>query len=247
MKIQRILHFFEGIARRMAFLFRRPVYVTLMGGPGAGKGTVAQSLAPQMGLAHLSTGALMRREVAQNTPLGQKIDKIMKAGKLVPDEIVFELLKAELERPSNWRGAILDGFPRTLAQAQWLSALFPSWGVRLTAAIQLDVPEADILERLSGRRVCSNTACGNTYHVKFNPPKKDGICDKCQSKLIQRADDKPEVVLARLEEYRSVQAPILDHFKAFPYVLVVLSTTNSTKPEYVVATCKSQIEARAKL
>lgn len=244
MKLPRFL---LGIARSVVFLFRRPIYVTLMGGPGAGKGTVAQSLAPQLGLAHLSTGALMRREVAENTPLGQKIDKIMKAGKLVPDEIVFELLKAELERPANWRGAILDGFPRTLAQAQWLSALFPSWGVRLTSAIQLDVPESDILERLSGRRVCSNSACGTTYHVKFNPPRQEGICDKCQSKLVLRADDKPEVVRARLEEYRVAQAPILEHFKKTPYVLFVLSTTNSTKPEYVVATCKSQIQARARL
>lgn len=241
MKIPRFL---TGFARSLVFLFRRPIYVTLMGGPGAGKGTVAQSLAPQLGLAHLSTGALMRREVAQNTPLGQKIEKIMKAGKLVPDEIVFKLLEQELERPANWRGAILDGFPRTRAQAEWLSALFGKWYTRLTVAVQLEVSEADIIERLSGRRVCSNTTCGNTYHVKFNPPKNEGVCDKCKSALTQRADDKPEVVLARLVEYRAAQAPILEYYKHVGG-LWSIHTTNANTPAQVLANVKSAVLASA--
>ena len=241
----KITRFLIGFARSLVFLFRRPIYVTLMGGPGAGKGTVAQTLAPELGLAHLSTGALMRREVEKKTPLGQSIEKIMKAGKLVPDEIVFKLLEQELERPANWRGAILDGFPRTRAQAEWLTALFGKWHTRLTVAVQLEVPEADIIERLSGRRVCSNTSCGTTYHVTFNPPKTEGVCDKCQSALMQRADDKPEVVLARFVEYRAAKAPILAYYGEVGG-LRSIHTTNKNTPAQVLANVKSAVLASSK-
>lgn len=236
--------FLLGLVRQLVFMYRTPIFVSIMGGPGAGKGTVAQSLAPELGLAHLSTGALMRREVELKTPVGQSIDKIMKSGKLVPDLIVFALLRRELERPANWGGVILDGFPRTRAQAEWLSALFPKWNTRLTAAIQLDVPEADIIERLSGRRVCSNTGCGATYHVKFNPPRKEGVCDKCSSALTRRSDDDPDVIRKRLQEYRAAQGPILEHYR-MEGSLVAIQATNSSTPAEVLAKVKSAVLERA--
>ncbi len=238
-----MMRFLLSLVRHLVFMYRPPVYVALMGGPGAGKGTVAQSLAPELGLAHLSTGALMRREVELKTPVGQVIDKIMKSGKLVPDPIVFALLREELERPANWRGAILDGFPRTRVQAQWLSTFFPQWNTRLTAGIQLDVPEADIIERLSGRRVCSNTSCGTTYHVKFNPPQKDGVCDKCSSPLKQRSDDHPDVIRQRLVEYEAAQGPILEHYRS-EGSLVVIQATNASTPAQVLEKVKAAVLAR---
>lgn len=232
-----------NLVRHVVFMYRTPIFVSIMGGPGAGKGTVAQTLAPELGLTHLSTGALMRRQVELKTPVGQAIEKIMKSGKLVPDPIVFALLREELERPANWRGAILDGFPRTRAQAEWLSAFFPKWNTRLTAAIQLDVPEADIIERLSGRRTCSNSKCGATYHIKFNPPKREGICDVCSSELTRRADDDPAVIRKRLEEYRAAHGPVLEHFR-MEGSLVAIQATNASTPAQVLAQVKAAVLQR---
>lgn len=219
--------------RNVTWRFHRPRYITLLGGPGAGKGTVAVELAPALSLTHLSTGALIRKEIAAGSDFGKQVKDLIEKGQLAPDHLVMQILVRALRAPENAGGVILDGFPRTLAQAQMLDELLASWGVGLEKAIWLELTEADLIERLSLRRTCSNQSCGRSYHLRFEPPKDPGHCDACQSALYQRKDDAPEAILTRLATYREESAPLRKYYQGTKGgVLAFLNPTNSmTKKE----------------
>jgi len=202
------------LVRTFVWRFAKPRFITLMGGPGAGKGTVATGLAPELGLSHASTGALMRKEIEEGTDFGMQVKDAMAKGNLVPDHLVMQILERTLRAPQIKGGVILDGFPRTLEQAVMLDRLLSSWGVALEKAIWLELTEADLIERLSMRRTCSNKKCGRTYHLKFDPPKVADICDDCGSPLIQRDDDKPSSIRTRLATYRTESAPLRTYYQA---------------------------------
>jgi len=183
--------------------------ILLLGPPGAGKGTQAAALEQRWGVPHISTGDMLRAEVRQGSELGEKVQRYMEAGELVPDQIMVSMMGERLSQPDAQRGYILDGFPRTVAQAEALGAMLPE-GRGIEAAIDLQVPEEEIIRRLSGRLVCPK--CDAIYQVDTRPPKQAGVCDKCGSPLIQREDDRPEAVRRRLEVYRQQTQPLLDYY-----------------------------------
>ena len=183
----------------------------LLGAPGAGKGTQAQRLAARFGVPQISTGDMLRAARREGTPLGKKAEGFMNAGQLVPDEVVVGLVEERLGKDDAKAGFILDGFPRTIPQAQALDAVLKKLGRDPLRVIDVQVPEATLLERLGGRLSCPK--CGATYHVKLNPPKQAGICDACGGPLITRADDQPEAISQRLREYHDKTAPLVDHYR----------------------------------
>jgi adenylate kinase len=178
----------------------------LLGPPGAGKGTQAKLLASELHVPHISTGDMFRDHKARGTPLGKKVQAIMDAGGLVTDDITNEMVKERLGRPDVANGFILDGYPRTTAQAQYLDLLLHSMGRSITRCLSYEVPEELLVDRMSGRRSCPK--CGTVYHVTQNPPKRDGYCDRDDAGLLQRADDKPETVRKRLQEYAAKTEPL---------------------------------------
>ncbi len=178
----------------------------LLGPPGAGKGTQAKLLASELRVPHISTGDMFRDHKARGTPLGKKVQAIMDAGGLVTDDITNEMVKERLGRPDVANGFILDGYPRTTAQAQYLDLLLHSMGRSITRCLSYEVPEELLVDRMSGRRSCPK--CGTVYHVTQNPPKRDGYCDRDDAGLLQRADDKPETVRKRLQEYAAKTEPL---------------------------------------
>lgn len=182
--------------------------LVFLGPPGAGKGTQAKRLSQELGLLHISTGDLLREAVRNKTDLGLKAKEYMDRGELVPDDLIIAMIEEVLPEGG---GVIFDGFPRTIAQARALDDLLQKKGLTLNAVIYFEVDDEKVVERLSGRRVCKT--CGAVYHVKFNPPKEDEICDKCGSPLIQREDDKEEVVRNRLKVYRDQTAPLIDYYR----------------------------------
>ena len=182
--------------------------LVFLGPPGAGKGTQAKRLARDLGLVHISTGDILREAVKNQTPLGRKAKEYMDRGELVPDDLIIALIE-EVMPPEG--GVIFDGFPRTIAQAEALDQMLSRKGFKLDAVILFDVPDEVVVERLSGRRVCPS--CGAVYHIKFNPPKEDEVCDKCRTKLVQREDDREEVVRNRLEVYRKQTAPLIEYYE----------------------------------
>ncbi len=182
--------------------------LVFLGPPGAGKGTQAKRLARDLDLVHISTGDILREAVKNQTPLGMKAKEYMDRGELVPDDLIIALIE-EVMPPEG--GVIFDGFPRTIAQAEALDRMLSRKGLRLDAVVLFDVPDEVVVERLSGRRVCPG--CGAVYHVKFSPPKEDEICDRCGAKLIQREDDREEVVRNRLEVYRKQTAPLIEYYE----------------------------------
>jgi adenylate kinase len=185
----------------------------LLGPPGAGKGTQAKKLTDERGLVQLSTGDMLRAEVASGSPLGLEAKKVMDAGQLVSDAIVIGMIDKRTDQPDCAKGFVLDGFPRTEPQAEALDAMLAKKGKKIDAVIELSVDEAALVERISGRFTCAK--CGTGYHDKFARPKKDGICDKCGStEFVRRADDNAETVKARLVAYRKQTAPILPYYKA---------------------------------
>jgi len=181
--------------------------LVLLGAPGAGKGTQASRLAEHYGIPHISTGDIFRQNLKDETPLGLKAKVYMDSGLLVPDELTVELLMDRISAEDCENGYILDGFPRTLGQAHALDS-----SETVDACVDVDVPDELIIERMSGRRVCP--ACGEPFHVKFNPPVKEGLCDKCGTELITRADDTLETVEKRLSVYHEQTAPLIDHYLA---------------------------------
>lgn len=177
----------------------------LLGAPGAGKGTLAAYLIDKMGVPSVSTGNILREAISNNTPLGKKAKEFMDAGQLVPDELVINLLSERISEDDCKNGFILDGFPRTIPQAQALDKI-----TNIDCALSLEVPDNVIEGRMTGRRVCLK--CGATYHIKANPPKKEGVCDKCNDELHVRKDDKPDVVKHRLDTYHEQTEPLKDYY-----------------------------------
>jgi len=184
------------------------VILVFLGPPGAGKGTQAKLLSQRMGFLHLSTGDLLREAVKNQTPLGKKAKEYMDRGELVPDELIVQLIEETMPKDGN---VILDGFPRTVNQALALEEMLRVKGEKISKVLFFDVPDEVIIDRLSGRRVCSK--CSAVYHVKYNPPKVEGVCDLCGGTLVQRDDDKEEVVRKRLEVYRKQTQPLVEFYQ----------------------------------
>jgi len=182
----------------------------LMGLPGAGKGTQAERIVGKYGLPHISTGDMFRTAIKEETELGKKAKSYMDAGELVPDDVTIGIVRERLGKADCQKGFLLDGFPRTTAQAEALDNLLADMGRRIDAVLYIDVDRDSLLERLTGRRICSQ--CGATYHITLNPPKEEGVCDKCGGQLYQRDDDKIETVKTRLEVNEKQQKPLLDFY-----------------------------------
>ena len=187
------------------------MHILLMGPPGAGKGTQAANLVKEFGIPHISTGDMFRAAVKEGTELGLQAKACMDAGKLVPDEVTIGIVKERLAKPDCKKGFILDGFPRTVEQADALTGILKELGLSLTAALNITVPAADLIERAVGRRICKS--CGATYHVKFNPSKKAGVCDTCAGELYQRADDSEETMKNRLSVYEAQTKPLIAYYE----------------------------------
>jgi len=187
------------------------VRVAFLGPPGAGKGTQARDLAQEWGALHLATGDMLREAVAAGSPLGREAKSYMDQGALVPDDVIIRMMAERLGAADAGRGFILDGFPRTIAQAEALARLLKDLGQTLDTVVYFDVSEPELLRRLTGRRVCR--ACGHSYHVTSNPPKRAGVCDACGGELYQRDDDGEATVRNRLEVYRRQTAPLLDYYR----------------------------------
>jgi adenylate kinase len=185
--------------------------IILLGAPGAGKGTQAKIISEKLEIPHISTGDIFRANIKGNTPLGMKVKEYLDNGELVPDELTVEIVKDRLGNDDCAKGYILDGFPRTIPQAEYLDKVLSEMNTSIDLALLIDVKDEDIITRMSGRRVCTN--CGATYNIVFNPPKVEGICDSCNSEVIQRADDSAETVLNRLETYHKQTQPLIDYYK----------------------------------
>jgi adenylate kinase len=182
----------------------------LFGPPGAGKGTQADRLRKDFELPYIATGDMLRTNVKEETELGKQAKTFMDAGELVPDELIVAMAGERLGQPDAQDGFILDGFPRTIEQAQALEEQLAAMGRRVTAALLIDVPDEEVIRRLSGRRMC--VKAGHSYHVEFDPPKHDGVCDQDGSRLVQRDDDKPEVIENRLRVYHDKTKPLVDYY-----------------------------------
>ena len=185
--------------------------IVMLGAPGAGKGTQADKIAEKYGLPHISTGDIFRKNIKEGTELGKEAKSYMDAGKLVPDELTVRLLLDRVKNDDCAKGYILDGYPRTIPQAEALDKELKKLGEKIDYAINVDVPDENIINRMSGRRACLK--CGATYHLKYVPPKKDGICDECGSELVIRDDDKPETVKNRLAVYHEQTQPLIEYFE----------------------------------
>jgi adenylate kinase len=182
----------------------------LFGPPGAGKGTQADRLKSDFQLPFISTGDMLRTNVTQQTDLGKQAKGFMDAGDLVPDDLIVAMAAARLQEPDAQDGFILDGFPRTIEQAEALDTQLAKLGRRVTAALLIDVPDEEVIRRLSGRRVCVKS--GHNYHLDFDPPKREGVCDQDGSRLIQRDDDQPDVIRNRLVVYHEKTKPLVDFY-----------------------------------
>lgn len=183
----------------------------LFGPPGAGKGTQAQRLQSELGVVQLSTGDMLRAEIASGSDLGQRAKSIMEAGNLVPDDLIIDLIAKRIDHDDCAKGFILDGFPRTIPQAEALDSLLSEKRMTLDALVAIDVDEDDLVTRISGRFSCAS--CGATYHDSFNRPAKEGVCDICgATEFTRRADDNAETVRARLKAYHEQTKPIMDHY-----------------------------------
>jgi len=182
----------------------------LLGAPGAGKGTQAKMLIKKYNIPQISTGDILRAEIKKRTILGKKAKSVMDKGGLVPDYLIIDMVKSRLSKKDCVNGFILDGFPRTIPQAEALDKLLIDLGIKLDAVLNILVTKEVILERMSGRWMCK---CGATYHIKNNPPKQEGKCDICSANLYQRDDDKEETVLNRLKVYKQQTEPLVDYYK----------------------------------
>ncbi|WP_027718363.1 adenylate kinase [Desulfovirgula thermocuniculi] len=182
----------------------------IMGPPGAGKGTQAEMLVKELGITHISTGDMFRAAIKEGTEMGKKAKEYMDRGELVPDEVVVGMVKDRLQKPDCQKGFLLDGFPRTLAQAEALDETLRSMGIQLDGVINITVPRDKLMARLTGRRVCRN--CGATYHILFNPPQMEGKCNACGGELYQRSDDNEEAVANRLDVYEAQTRPLIEYY-----------------------------------
>lgn len=184
--------------------------IVMLGGPGAGKGTQAKQIAAKFNIPHISTGDIFRANIKNGTELGKKAKGYMDQGLLVPDELTCDLVVDRIAQDDAKDGYVLDGFPRTIPQAEALTKALNARGEALDYAIDIEVPDENIVKRMGGRRAC--LGCGATYHLMFNPPKKEGICDVCGKELILRDDDKPETVQKRLNVYHDQTQPLIQYY-----------------------------------
>ena len=184
--------------------------IIMLGAPGAGKGTQAIMIAEKYGVPHVSTGDMFRANIKNNTPLGVEAKKYMDAGQLVPDELTVKILLDRVAKDDCKNGYVLDGFPKTIPQAEVLENALKELNDAVDYAINVDVPDENIVKRMGGRRACLK--CGATYHIEHVPPKKEGICDNCGEELVLRADDQPETVKARLDVYHKQTQPLIDFY-----------------------------------
>lgn len=187
------------------------VRVVLLGPPGAGKGTQAKLLQEKLAVCQISTGDILRKAVAEQTPLGKEAAGYINRGALVPDEVIVNLVAERLKEKDCENGFILDGFPRTIPQAESLDAILRQNGINLNRVLLVQVPQSVLVERLAGRRTCRS--CGALTHVGFNPPKRDGVCDRCGGELYQRDDDREETIANRLKVYESQTAPLVNYYR----------------------------------
>ncbi len=214
------------------------MHIILMGPPGAGKGTQATLLAEQESIPHISTGDIFRANMSQGTPLGKIAKEYVDAGKYVPDDVTNGMVKDRLAQDDCKKGFILDGYPRTTDQAAALESMLQELGLSLDGVVYIEVPDDLLVERAVGRRVCRQ--CGATYHVKFDPPRTEGVCDKCGGELYQRSDDTAEKLKVRLQEYHSKTAPVLNYYREKGLV----RTVNGDQPmEAVTAAIKQAVKA----
>lgn len=184
--------------------------MVILGAPGAGKGTQAILLSEKLKIPQISTGDIFRAKIKNGTELGKKAKEYIDKGLLVPDEVTTGIVKDRLQQPDCRNGFILDGFPRTIPQAEYLDNVLEEMGTALDVVLNIFVPDKDIISRMSGRRTC--LGCGATYHTVFNPSKTDGVCDSCGGALVQREDDKEETVLKRLHTYHKQTEPLIEYF-----------------------------------
>lgn len=187
--------------------------IIMLGAPGTGKGTVASMLTEQLGVPQVSTGDIFRKNIKEGTELGKLAEGYISSGKLVPDDITINLVKTRLQEDDVKAGVILDGFPRTVKQAEELDKMLEEQGRKIDMVINLTTPREEIFERIVNRRVCSNSACKTIYNLLLNPPKQEGICDKCGSELIQRKDDTRETIETRLKDYEKTTSPLVDYYE----------------------------------
>ena len=198
--------------------------IIMLGAPGAGRGTQAKKSAEKYQIPHISTGDIFRANIKGGTELGMKAKTFMDQGMLVPDEITIGMLMDRIGQEDCINGYVLDGFPRTIPQAESLTKALAERGEKVDYAINVDVPDENIINRMSGRRAC--LGCGATYHITFNPPVKEGICDTCGQELVLRDDDKPETVKKRLDVYHQQTQPLIDYYKNAE----VLAEVDGTQP-----------------
>ena len=189
----------------------------ILGAPGSGKGTIAAELTKKYNILHISTGDIFRANIKEKTPLGIKAKEYIDRGDLVPDSVTIDMLEDRLSQPDCDTGFLLDGFPRTIVQAEELEKLLAQKNVAVDAVISIIISDEEIKSRISGRRVC--ISCGASYNIPFKPAKVEGICDECGGEVIQRQDDKPETVLSRLQTYHEKTQPLIDFYKAKGLIL----------------------------
>jgi adenylate kinase len=186
------------------------------GPPGVGKGTQAQRLSAVFRIPHIGTGDMLRAAIQSHTPLGQRAKEFIDQGQLVPDELILGVIADRLQQPDTARGFLLDGFPRTVPQAEALARMLSSAGKALSAVLVLDAPVEELVDRIAKRRTCE--VCGSAYHIVAKPPKVAGVCDRCAGALVQRSDDQEVIIRKRLVEYLGKTKPVLDYFKGAPAV-----------------------------
>lgn len=210
--------------------------IIMLGAPGTGKGTVAEVLSQNLDIKQVSTGDIFRKAIKEGTELGLKAEEYMSRGDLVPDEITIKIVEDRLKKEDVAKGAILDGFPRTVAQAEELERFLDEHGRKVDYAINLFTPEEELIERVVNRRICSNPSCRTIYNIKLSPPKVEGVCDKCGGKVIQREDDNVETVKNRLETYKNTADPIIDFYESrgLLYTAEVSQTINKMGKDVAV-------------
>ena len=186
------------------------MYIIMLGAPGSGKGTIGTEICDEFNIVHVATGDIFREEMKNQTELGKKAEEYISQGKLVPDEVTVGMVKTKLDKLEN---VLLDGFPRTIDQAKALEEYLKEKGKEITAVIDLEVPDQDIIKRTSSRVICSNKECGASYNTVFMPPKVEGICDRCGSALTKRKDDNPETIKERLDVYHKNTEPLINFYK----------------------------------
>ncbi|NLW10953.1 MAG: adenylate kinase [Clostridiaceae bacterium] len=211
--------------------------LVLLGAPGSGKGTLAADLKNIYDIPHISTGDIFRRNISNKTELGLKADAYISKGQLVPDDITINMVADRLSEPDCSEGFLLDGFPRTIPQADALNDIMKKLGRSLTAVIDVTISDELVLKRLTNRRVCSN--CGLSYNLISMPPKQDGICDKCSGKIIQRKDDSEDTIKKRLETYHKQTQPLVDYYRD---IGLIFDVSNEGKPEEAVNKVRKYFE-----